>query len=433
MMTAKKTASPAEAISLIQPGHRVFVHGGGATPHALIRELVAQAPRLRDVELIHLHTEGSAPYAAPEFGANFKVVNLFVGANFRARLDCERIDYLPCFLSEIPSLFRSGRRPINVALLHLSPADAHGFHTLGTSVDVAKAAFEAAPIVVAQVNGRMPRIHGDGFIHGSELDAWIEVDEALSEGHLSPLGPTERAIGRNVASLIEDGSCLQVGIGAVPDAVLAELRDHRHLGVHTEMWSDGMLQLLLSGAIDNSRKIVHPGKTVSSFLMGSRAVYDYVHDNPSVIQLGADYVNNPTNIARNPRVVAINSAVEVDLTGQICADSVGHRVISGVGGQMDFMRGAALSRGGKPVLAITSRTPRGEPRIVVELHPGAGVVTTRAHAHYVVTEFGVADLAGKTLGERARALIEIAHPEDREALERAWRLSRNPSGRPPER
>jgi 4-hydroxybutyrate CoA-transferase len=417
-----RRASALEAVELVRSGHRVFVHGGAATPTALLDALVARAPELRGVELIHLHTEGEAKVARPEMAESFRVVSLFTGANLRSAFDADRIDYLPCLLSEIPRIFRSSRRSIEVALLHLSPPDRHGYCTLGVSVDVARAAVESADLLIAQINPRMPRVHGDGFVHLSELDAWVEVDVPLPEpgaGAHAP-GSEAAAIGRLAAGLIEDGACLQAGIGAIPDAVLRELRGHRHLGIHSEMWSDGALALLECGAVDNSRKAVHPGKNVSSFVMGSRRLYDFVDDNPSVIQLGADYVNNPDVIARNPRVAAINSAVEIDLTGQICADSIGHRVISGAGGQLDFMRGASASEGGKAIIALTSRSGRGAPRIVASLRAGAGVVTPRAQVHHVVTEYGVADLFGRTLGERARALIGVAHPDDRENLSRAW-------------
>jgi acyl-CoA hydrolase len=401
---------------------RVFIHGGVSTPHTLVNELVAQADRLRDVELIHLHTSGPAEYASSRYRESFRVANLFVGPNIRKQMDQARVDYLPCFLSEIPELFRSGRRPIDVALVHLSPPDRHGLCTLGTSVDVAHAAVETARIVIGQINPNMPRVLGDGFVPMDALDHVIEVDDPLPEVPPRDLTDVERAIGRNVAGLVEDGATLQMGIGAVPDAVLAELTNHRHLGIHSEMWSDGALRLIELGAVDNSCKATHPGKTVSGFVMGTRALYDYIDDNPAVIQLDIAYVNNVSVIARNPRVTAINSAVEVDLTGQVCADSIGHRIISGVGGQMDFMRGAALSKGGKPIIAITSRTGKGEPRIVSALRAGAGVVTTRCNVRYVVTEYGVADLYGKTLWERARTLIDVAHPDDRERLDCEWRV-----------
>lgn len=413
--------SVARALSALASGMRVFVQGGAATPKVLLEGLVARAGELRDVELIHLHTEGDAPHARPELAGSFRVTNLFVGANMRARLDGDRVDYLPIFLSEIPRLLRSGPRRVDAALIHVSPPDAHGYCSLGVSVDVALAAVETARVVIAQVNPRMPRTLGDGILHVSRIHHRIDVDEALPEPPPRALTETERQIGERVASLVEDGSTLQAGIGAVPDAVLASLRGHRHLGVHTEMWSDGMLDLIERGVVDNSRKEVHPGKTVAAFVIGSRRLYDFVDDNPAVALLGADYVNSPITIARNPKVVAVNSAVMVDLTGQVCADSVGARIISGVGGQMDFMRGAALSPGGKPIIALTSRARTGASRIVPVLPPGSGVVTTRAHVHYVVTEHGIADLFGKTLGERARELARIAHPEDREALARAIR------------
>lgn len=411
-----KCNHPHEVLGLIQSHHRVFVHGAAATPTVLLKALVEEAPRLAGVELIHLHTEGECKYAHPSLSQSFRVANLFVGANMRSYLDGENVDYLPCFLSEIPSLFRSRRRPIQVALLHLSPPDQHGYCTLGTSVDVARAAVDVADILIAQINRQMPRVHGDGFVHIDQLDAYVEVDVPLPQSLPRALSDIDEAIGRHVASLIEDGSCLQVGIGSIPDAVLAQLNQHKNLGIHSEMWSDGVLSLIKSGVVTNSMKTVHPGKTISAFVMGSQNVYDYINDNPSVVQLPSDYVNNPNVICRNKKTVAINSAVEVDLTGQVCADSVGRRIISGVGGQMDFMRGAALSEGGKPIIALPSRTKEGKPRIVRFLKSGAGVVTTRAHVHYIVTEYGIADVYGKTLYEREQALIEIAHPEDREML-----------------
>ncbi len=412
--------SAADAVRLIQSGQRVFVHGGAATPGVLLDALVADAARLRDVELVHLHTAGKARYADAGFAGHFRVANLFVGENVRKRLDRDRVDYLPCFLSEIPMLFRNRRRPLDVALISVSPPDKHGNCTLGTSVDVARAAVDSAAVVIAQVNKQMPRVLGDGIVHMGEIDAMVDVDVPLPESPPSPATPEEDAVGRNVAALIEDGATLQMGIGTIPDAVCRALHGHRHLGIHTEMWSDGALDLILSGAVDNSMKKIHRGRTVSGFVTGTRRLFDFIDDNPEVLQLDIAYVNNPAVIARNPGVCAINSAVEIDLTGQVCADSVGARVISGVGGQMDFLRGAALSEGGKPILAITSRTKNGKSRLVPQLTPGAGVVTTRAHVHYVVTEHGVADLFGRTLGERAAALIGVAHPDDREALAKAW-------------
>lgn len=418
----KKHLSAEQAVHHIYSGQRVFIHGGAATPTLLINALLMRAAELNNVELIHLHTEGSMTWADKAYEKSFKISNLFVGANARETIDYERIDYIPCFLSEIPNLFLSKQRPIDVALLHLSPPDQHGYCSLGVSVDVAKAAYESANLVIAQINTQMPRVHGDGFIHINDIDHFIEVDAPLIEANRKEPDETSKRIANNVASLIEDDSCLQIGIGAIPDAVLSSLSDRRNLGVHSEMWSDGVLNLIKSGAIDNSKKQVHAGKTVSGFIIGSKSVYEFINDNPAVVQLGIDYVNNPNVIARNKKVIAINSATSVDLTGQICADSIGPRIISGVGGQMDFIRGASLSAGGKPIIAIPSRTRKSQSRIVASLLPGSGVVTTRSHVHYIVTEFGIANLYGKTIGERARSLIEIAHPEDREWLSRQWHL-----------
>ncbi len=405
-----------------QAGQRVFVHGGAATPNALLRSLLHAGDSLRDLELVHLHTELRG-VSAQELAQCFRITNLFVGKDYRRLLDHQRVDYLPVFLSEVPGLFRDGHLPLDAALVHVSPPDAHGFCSLGTSVDGAKAAVETAKVVIAQVNPRMPRVHGDGFVHISRFAAWIEVDEELPEVPSKPLSEIARRIGAHVAGLVENGSTLQAGIGQVPDACLAALRGHKYLGLHSEMWSDHALSLIESGAIDNSQKRVHPGKCVSTFVTGSKRLYDFIHDNPSVIQLEASYVNLPNLIARNPKVVAINSCVEIDLTGQVCADSIGPKVISGVGGQMDFMRAAVLSPGGKPIMAFSSRSEKGQPRIVPQLKPGAGVVTTRAHVHWVVTEWGAVNLAGLNLSQRAHALTELAHPDDRENLRRAWAQS----------
>lgn len=407
-----------EAINHIRSGQRVFIHGGAATPRVLIQELVAQSSRLKDVELIHLHVEGNPEYAKPEYRESFRVVNLFVGTTMRPYMDYDRVDYLPCFLSEVPLLFRSGERPLDVSLIHVSPPDLSGYCSLGVSVDVARAAVENSKLVIAQVNPQMPRVHGDAFIHSDQINYFVEIDEALPEMKRKALSEVELKIGKCAAGLIEDGSTLQMGIGAVPDAVLASLTTHQNLGIHSEMWSDGALELILSGVVNNSKKRVHPGKTVSAFINGTKKVFDFISDNPAVVQFGTDYVNAPNTIARNPKVVAINSAIEIDLTGQVCADSIGSRIISGVGGQMDFMRGAVLSPGGKPIIAITSRSPKGNSRLVAQLKTGAGVVTTRAHLHYVVTEYGIAEVYGKTLKERAKSLITIAHPDDQEKLEK---------------
>jgi 4-hydroxybutyrate CoA-transferase len=417
----QKMSSADIAVQSILSGQRVFVHGGAATPTALLLALLARAEHLSNVELIHLHLEGKIPYGDEEVSEHFKVANLFVGSNVRKALDYENIDYLPCFLSDMPSLFRLKKRPLDAALIHVSPPDKHGYCSLGVSVDLARAAVDTAKIIIAQINPNMPRVHGDAFVHTSKIHSCIEVDEPLYQMPQTEISDVEKKIGEFAASLIDDGSTLQVGIGAIPDAVLSSLSQHRHLGLHTEMWSDGALKLIESGVIDNSLKKVHPGKTVSGFVIGTDKLYRFIHDNPTAIQLDIGYVNSPAVIARNPKVISINSAVEVDLTGQICADSVGNRIISGVGGQIDFIRGATLSEGGKPIIALPSRSAKGYPKIVSELKRGAGVVTTRAHAHYIVTEYGVADLFGKTLKERADALISIAHPDDRERLEKEWK------------
>ena len=364
-----------------------------------------------------MHTEGRAPYAAPGMEESFRVNALFVGGLVREAVNDGRADYLPVFLSEVPSLFRKGVLPLDVALIHVSPPDRHGWCSLGVSIDVVIAAVQHATHVIAQINPRMPRTHGDGLLHVSRIHSAVLVDEPLPQVAQPKLGPIEKAIGRQVANLIEDGATLQMGIGAIPDAVLAALGDHRHLGVHTEMFSDGLVDLVERGAITGEFKRVHPGKIVAGFAMGTQKLYDFVDDNPLVAMLDIAYVNDVEVIRRNPRVSAINSAIEVDLTGQVCADSIGTRLFSGVGGQMDFIRGASLSEGGKPIIALPSTTKNGQSRIVNMLKPGAGVVTTRAHVHWIVTEYGVANLFGRNLRQRARALIDIAHPDHRAALE----------------
>ncbi|MCX6989689.1 MAG: 4-hydroxybutyrate CoA-transferase [Chlamydiae bacterium] len=417
----QKVSSPQEAVACISSGSRVFVHGGAATPLSLLDALYERRALLENVELIHIHLMGDVPHCRKDFKKSFRAVNLFVGPNVRHALNYEEIDYLPCFLSEIPQLFRLKKRPIDVALIHVSPPDRHGFCTLGTSVDVARAAVDTAPIIIAQINRQMPRIHGDGFIHVSKINYSVEVDLPILEEE-SPQGTElERKIGKYVASLIDDGSTLQTGIGKIPHAVLSELIHHKNLGIHTEVCSDTLLPLIECGAINNSLKIIHPGKVVSTFAIGTRKLYDFIHDNPAFVQLDVAFTNNPQIIGKNPKVVAINSAAEIDLTGQICADSVGTHIISGVGGQIDYMRGASLSKDGKAIIALSSRTNQGKSKIVSTLKKGAGVVTTRGHVHYVITEYGIADLFGKTLGERAKALINIAHPDDRTELERQWR------------
>lgn len=417
MFTPSSQPISAEAaVAAIQSGQRVFIHSVAAAPQRLIAAMTARSGELRDVEVVHLHTEGSAPYAAPEHAQSFHTNALFVGENLRAAVAAGRADYIPVFLSEIPRLFRRRILPIDVALVQVSPPDRHGYCSLGVSVDVSLAAVESARLVIAQVNPHMPRTYGDGLIHHSRLHAAVTCEDPLPERPRKAPGAIELAIGRNCASLVEDGATLQMGIGAIPDAVLASLGSHRRLGVHTEMFSDGVVDLVESGAITGEAKVIERGRIVSGFVHGTRRLYDFIHENPLVHLHDIGYVNDTAVIRQNPKVTAINSAIEVDLTGQVCADSIGSRQYSGVGGQMDFIRGAALSEGGKPIIALPSCSHKGESRIVPLLQPGAGVTTTRAHVHYVVTEYGVADLYGKNLRQRAQALIAIAHPAHREPL-----------------
>ncbi|MCU0354314.1 MAG: 4-hydroxybutyrate CoA-transferase [Cytophagales bacterium] len=408
----------AEAVSFVQPSNRVFVHGVALTPHVLLNAMTDQADRLENVELVHIHTEGPLPYHKPELKDKFHSNALFVGANHRKFLAEGYGDYIPVFLSDIPLLFRRNILPIDVAFVMVAPPDEHGYCSLGTSVDISLAAVQCARYVVAEVNPHVPRTHGDGFIHVSQIHAAVEVDYPIHEARPEPLTETEIAIGRNVAGLVEDGATLQMGIGGIPNAVLAELTGHKNLGVHTEMFSDGLIDLIEGGVVNNSRKVVLPGKTVSCFAMGSRRLYDFMHRNPSIAMKETSYTNDTSIIRRNPKVTAINSALEIDLTGQVCADTIGTFQFSGVGGQMDFIRGAALSEGGKPIIALPSVTSRGDSKIVPMLKPGAAVTTTRAHVRFVVTEYGIADLFGKTLKQRAHALIGIAHPNHRELLEK---------------
>lgn len=416
-----KFVSAEEAIVSISSGDRVFIHGVAAAPRVLIEAMVARSGELRDVELVHLHTEGRAPYSLPEHEGSFHVNAFFVGGNVREAVNDGRGDYIPVFLSEIPALFRRKVLPLDVALINVSPPDKHGFCSLGVSVDIARAAADTAKIVIAQINPHVPRTIGDALVHINDIHFTVEVDEPLPE--VPPPAPTavDEAIGRSIAELIDDGATLQMGIGAIPNAVLASLTNHKDIGIHTEMFSDGLIDLVESGVVNGRKKAKHPGKIVSGFVMGTKRLYDFVDDNPQVLMLDIGYVNDTSVIRRNPKVTAINSAIEVDLTGQVCADSIGRRQYSGVGGQMDFIRGASLSEGGKPIIALPSRTSRGESKIVPFLKEGAGVVTTRAHVHYIVTEYGIADLYGKNLRQRARELIRIAHPDHREELERQAR------------
>jgi acyl-CoA hydrolase len=380
-------------------------------------EALAERTDLEDVRLYHLHTEGPAPFADPCYEGRFLSISLFIGAPLRKAVEEGRADFIPIFLSDIPSLFTSRTVPLDAAIVQVSPPDRHGYCSLGTSVDAAKAATESARIIIAEVNEQMPRTLGNSFVHVKRLSAIVPTNRPLLEHHAEPETEIDARIGELIAGLVEDGSTLQVGIGSIPDAVLARLTEKRDLGIHTEMFSDRVVDLVQCGAVTNRRKAVKPGRIVTSFVTGTKKLFDFVHDNPIVEFHPCNYTNDTALIRRNDKVVAINSALQVDLTGQVCADSIGHRMYSGIGGQMDFIHGAALSRGGKPIIAFPSTACGGKvSRIVVELTPGSGVVTTRGHVHWVATEFGAVNLHGKTLRERAEALISIAHPDFRKEL-----------------
>lgn len=411
--------SAIEAVKKIRSGDRIFIHGSAATPIHLLKALIEKRKELNNVELVSITTLGDAIFDTPDFGKSFFVNSLFVSENVREIVNRENGSYVPVFLSEIHLLFEKGILPIDVALIHISPPDKHGYCSLGTSVDIVPSAIKNAKHVIAQVNPQMPRTHGDGIIHVSEINDLVEVDQSLPEVHYEEkLNDDVMRIGEYCAELIEDRSSLQMGIGAIPNAVLSSLHNHKDLGIHTEMFSDGIIPLVEKGIITNKYKIKHQGKIVTSFATGTRKLYDFIDDNPLVNFLCIDYVNNVKIISSNPKTVAINSAIEIDLTGQVCADSIGPYQYSGVGGQIDFMRGAALSEGGKPIIAMNSVTKKGASKIVPFLKNGAGVVSTRAHVHYVVTEFGSVNLFGKNLKQRATALAGIAHPSHREWLEK---------------
>ncbi len=413
-----KTAE--EAVSIIQSGNRVYVHGSAQTPVCLLKEMGKQAKRLKDVELVFISVYGDIEVTKPEYAGSFHVNSLFVSSSVRDAVNTGHADYVPVFLSEIPELFKRKILGIDIAMVQVSPPDKHGYCSLGVSVDIARSAVNTAKHVIAVINPNVPRTHGDGLIHSSRFDSAVWSEEPLYEVRYGDkVGPIELKIGQYIASLIEDRSCLQMGIGSIPDAVLRSLYNHKDLGMHTEMCSDGIIDLFEKDIINNKYKQIHPNKAVSAFALGTRRLYDYVDDNPAFQFLDIDYVNEPHVIRRNNKMVAINSAIEIDITGQICADSIGTYQYSGVGGQMDFIRGASLSEGGKPIIALPARTAKGVPRIVPFLKPGGDVTTTRAHAHYIVTEYGIAYLFGKNLRQRAKALINIAHPDDREALEKS--------------
>jgi len=411
--------SAAEAVSVIKSGDRIYLHGAAATPNVLIQALVDRYEELENVEICHVHTEGPANYVKEPYNKSFYSNNFFIGENVRSHIGTGNAQYLPVFLSEIPYLFRRNILPLDAVFINVSPPDKHGYCSLGVSVEATLAAVETAKYVIAEINDQMPRTQGDGNIHISKIHKAVRVSEPIFAAAPAELTPEEISIGKYIASIIEDGSCLQMGIGAIPNAVLSQLTNHKDLGIHTEMFSDGIIPLVKSGVINGSKKKNHRNKIVTTFLLGSNELYKFVEDNPILRMKDVAYVNDTANIRKNKKVVAINSAIEIDLTGQICADSIGPRMYSGVGGQMDFMRGASLSEGGKPIIAMSAATKKGQSKIVPFLKQGAGVVSTRAHVHHIATEYGIVDLYGKNLAQRAKALISIAHPDSREELERA--------------
>lgn len=415
---AKRTTAE-EAVKIIKSGDTVYIHPGCAEPERLVHAMVARAPELENVKVIHLLTAGTADYVKPEMAKHFRHIAFFAGANVRQAINEGRADFVPIFLSEIEALFRTGAYTIDVALIHVSPPDEHGFCSFGVGIDTTKTAAECAKAVIAQVNPKMPRTLGDSFIHVSKLTHIVEVEDDILEHQQGRISDIAMKIGRNVAEIIEDGSTLQLGIGEIPDGVLYYLKDKRDLGIHTEMLSDGIVELIETGVVNCEKKTLHPGKVIVGFVLGTRRLYDFIDNNPVFEFHPNAYTNDPFIIAQNEKMVAINSAIEVDLTGQVCADSIGYMFYSGIGGQVDFIRGAARSKGGKPIIALPSTAKNDTiSRIVPHLKEGAGVVTSRGDVHYVVTEYGVAYLHGRSIRERVRALIDIAHPKFREDLER---------------
>lgn len=412
--------SAEEAVSVIKSKDRVFIHGSAATPVFLANKLLDRYTELRQVELVSISTLGDIDFGNVKYKDSFYINSLFVSTNTRAAVNSIQGEYLPVFLSEIPRLFRENYLPLDVAIIHVSPPDAHGFCSLGTSVDIARAAVEVSKTIIAQVNPNMPRVHGGGFVHVSKISKMVWVEDALPEVNYSnEVSPEAKEIGKIIAAMIDDGATLQMGIGTIPDLVLRNLSHHKNLGIHTEMFSDGVLPLIESGVINNSMKKIRKGRIVAGFMIGTKKLYDFLDDNPMINALDISYVNDTSIIRQNPKATSINSAIEIDLTGQVCADSIGMYQYSGIGGQMDFIRGASLSPGGKPIIALPSMTAKGISRIVSNLKPGAGVVTTRGHIHWVVTEFGAVNLFGKNLEQRAFELIKLAHPNHREELEKA--------------
>ncbi|MGE5520123.1 MAG: acetyl-CoA hydrolase/transferase family protein [Candidatus Dadabacteria bacterium] len=410
-----------EAVRNIKSNSRVFIHGSAATPVCLVNAMLERYRELHNVELVSITAYGDVKFNDPRYHNSFFFNSLFVSSSTRQMVNSECGDYVPVFLSEIPQLFRRDILPIDVAIIQVSEPDKHGYCSFGTSVDIAKAAVEKAKYVIAQVNPLMPRTHGDGFIHIKKLDAVVYLECALPElDYSANVNEQVEEIGSYVASLIEDGATLQLGIGNIPDQVLKNLTGHKNLGIHTEMLSDGVIPLIKSGVINNSKKKLNIGRSVTGFVFGTRKLYEFIDDNPEIRLMDISYVNDTSVIRQNPKATAINSAIEIDLTGQVCADSIGTYQYSGIGGQMDFIRGASLSEGGKPIIALPSTTSKGLSRIVPFLKEGAGVVTTRGHVHWVVTEYGMVDLFGKSLKQRAKALIELSHPDHRPRLEHAF-------------
>ena len=420
-MTQIKFTTAQEAVKVIKSGDHIHLSSVASAPQCLIKAICerGRAGELKDVHIHHLHTEGPAPYSEPEFEGVFQLDSFFVGGNVRKTTQAGYADYIPVFLSETQKLYRCGAVPCNVAMIQVSRPDKHGFVSLGTSVDATLAAVECADTVIAVVNKYVPRAFGDAMIPMSKIDLFVEDDQPLEEAHFTEPNEVEVAIGKHCAALIEDGATLQMGIGAIPNAVLAQLGGHKNLGIHTEMFADGVLPLVRAGVINGEAKNIDKGKMVSTFLMGSNDVYNFIDDNPAVLMKDVGYTNDPYIIAKNDKVTAINSALQVDLTGQVCADSLGRKFYSGVGGQVDFVYGASLSKGGKAIIAMPSITNKGVSKICDTLLPGAGVVTTRNHMHWFVTENGAVDLYGKSLQERARLLISVAHPSAQEELDRA--------------
>jgi len=415
-----KKVSIEEAISIVKSGDRIFMQGAAMTPNTLVNALCENRYKeLENVEVISIHTDGEVKYALPPYNQAFNINSCFVGGNVRKAVNTNKGDYIPIFLSEIGLLFRRNILPLDVAIVQVSPPDRHGYCSLGISVDVTLPAIQTAKKVIAQVNPHVPRTHGDGIIHVRNIDYAIDVDAPIHTYNPTELSEIDKKIGKHVAELIEDGATLQLGIGNIPNAVLNNLQNHKRLGVHTEMFSDGILPLVEKGVITGEDKVMNVRKIVTAFAAGSQKLYDFIDDNPLVQFKEAAYINDTAVIRRNPRVTAINSAIEIDLTGQICADSIGYKHFSGVGGQMDFIRGARLSEGGKPIFALSSQTGKGISKITPHLREGAGVTTTRAHVNYIATEYGVVSLFGKNLHQRAKALISIAHPDHREALSKA--------------